>query len=611
MLNHLVEYARREGIDPGIGLKAKTVAWLLLFAEDGRFVGVQSLRSGDRGEGRTFPACPDLTHPEMIGAGAGCRHFLVDSLEVVATLTKDGQVEKKLLDKHAYFVNLLQQASQCEPTMAPLATSLSNDSVLTSIREKLLEHRAKPNDLATVALVCGSGEVRIFVEHDTWQPWWQAFRMALSDARKRRAGGERKAGQRESSQMRCLLSGELIDPMATHNKIEKLSDVGGLSTGDALTSFDKEAFTSFGLEQGANAAMSEAMVKTYVSSLNHLLRNHARRMAGVKFTHWYSGTIPLEDDPILEILEGFGLPRSTDDENADVVDTREADRSVQAESRARQLLDAIRSGQRPDLANYQYFSLALSANSGRVVVRDWMEGQFTDLVVAVAAWFDDLSIVGRDGKDIIRAHKLAALIAATVRELKDAQPSTVASLWRCALNPRCPIPFAIMSQTLQRVRIDIVKKELRSARFALLKAYCNRKEGLPTMTAELNEFETAPAYLCGRILAILAKIQDKVMPDVNVNVVQRFYAAASATPALVLGRLMRNAQIAHLPKIESKGLRVWFDNQLAEVWGQLNRRIPNMLTLEEQTLFAMGYYHQLNARPKTEQAATDLPVATT
>jgi hypothetical protein len=89
--------------------------------------------------------------------------------------------------------------------------------------------------------------------------------------------------------MRCLLSGDLVEPLATHNKIEGLSDVGGLSMGDALTSFDKDAFTSFGLQQGANAAMGEAMVKVYVSALNHLIRHRSYRFAGTKVrSTWYS-----------------------------------------------------------------------------------------------------------------------------------------------------------------------------------------------------------------------------------------------------------------------------------------------------------------------------------
>ena len=101
-------------------------------------------------------------------------------------------------------------------------------------------------------------------------------------------------------------------------------------------------------------------------------------------------------------------------------------------------------------------------------------------------------------------------------------------------------------------------------------------------------------------MAILAAIQRKALPDVGAGIVQRYYAAASATPALVLGRLVRTAQIGHLPKIDG-GLQSWFNGQLADVWSKLSERPPVTLSLEGQTLFAMGFYQQTAKRyDKTE-----------
>ena len=126
------------------------------------------------------------------------------------------------------------------------------------------------------------------------------------------------------------------------------------------------------------------------------------------------------------------------------------------------------------------------------------------------------------------------------------------------------------------------------------------------MNTEFNDHETHPAYLCGTIMAVLAKIQQAAMPNVGAGVVQRYYAAASATPALVLGRLMRTAQIAHLPKIDG-GLRHWYDKHLENVWNKLDQSPPRVLTLEEQTLFAMGYYQKVAklSKPKTEKPQED------
>ena len=613
MLHALLDYAEREDLEAKPGFKLKTVRWLLVFSSDGRFLGVQDLRGDDRkSRGRDFRLCPDLTQPELIAAGAGARHFLVDGLDVVTLLTKDGEIDEKLTAKHEYFVHLLEQASSSLPELAVIATALGDAATLEAIRAKLIEHKAKPTELATFAVPGESDDAAVLVERNDWHPWWRSFRAQLAAARQKRGSGKARKSKAEGMgmpKMRCLLSGELVDPQPTHNKISGLSDVGGQGAGDVLAGFDKDAFRSYGFAQAANAAMGETMVKTYTTALNDLIKRRGRRLAGVKVVYWYSGRVEEDDDILAQVLSGIDVPeRDQADESPS--NAEKARERHQAESRAKRLLDGIRSGddQALKLADFRYYALTLSANSGRVVVRDWMEGSFEELVRVVNAWFEDLAIVRRDGTGTIHAHKFAAVLAAPLRDLKDAPAPLVAALWRCVLKGQ-PIPYQLMAQTLHRVRLDLVQDTApRHARFGLLKAFCNREERIPNMNTELNELETHPAYVCGRIMAILARIQRAALGDVGAGVVQRYYAAASATPALVLGRLVRTAQIAHLPKVGSKGLQIWFENQLADTWAKLNQAPPAALNLEGQTLFAMGYYHQ-QAKPAESSGESEVEQA--
>jgi CRISPR-associated protein Csd1 len=75
--------------------------------------------------------------------------------------------------------------------------------------------------------------------------------------------------------------------------------------------------------------------------------------------------------------------------------------------------------------------------------------------------------------------------------------------------------------------------------------------------------------------------------------VQRFYPAASQTPGLTLGRLVANAR-NHLRKLDG-GLAWWFEERIGEIMGRLRDEIPRTQNLEEQGLFALGYYQQLAA----------------
>ncbi|MBX3423670.1 MAG: type I-C CRISPR-associated protein Cas8c/Csd1 [Pirellulaceae bacterium] len=591
MLHELLEYARRENLASEPGFKSKPVKWLLQFTPDGNWIAPPiDLTDGDkRSKGREFNRCPDLTQPEMISSGS--RHFLADSLDKVVLLTKEEATEKDCA-AHASFVGLLDKASSAIPELAPISATLNNEEILTAIQANLNDLKAKPTDSATIAVSCGH-KPHIFIDSDEWHNWWRGFRGAISQSK------ASNSARKKTIAMRCYLSGELVEPAATQNKVTGLSDVGGQATGDVISSFDKEAFGHFEFEQGQNAAISEEMVKSFTDALNHLIKRRSIRMAETRIVYWYSRDIAAEEDVVRDIFAGAGLDE--DDGNSAKRSTKSepSERQIlQAESTARKLLEAIRSGQRDDLKGCQFFALTLSGNSGRVIIRDWMQGSFEQLVESIDAWFSDLAIVSRDGKNILNRHKFAALLAATVRDLKDVPSPAVATLWRCALNKSRSIPDSMIAQCLHRVRIDIVQDQSpRAARIGLLRAFCIRKPGVPAMTAELDETVDDPAYLSGRIMALLAAVQEAALGNVGAGVVQRYYAAASATPALVLGRLVRTAQIAHLPKLEG-GLRHYFESQLTDVWNRMKSTPPTTLSLEKQTLFAMGYYQQKAVRGK-------------
>lgn len=112
------------------------------------------------------------------------------------------------------------------------------------------------------------------------------------------------------------------------------------------------------------------------------------------------------------------------------------------------------------------------------------------------------------------------------------------------------------------------------------------------MQAYLNEEHPHPAYHCGRLMAVLAEIQRSALPGIGAGVVQRYYAAVSTTPALVLGRLVRTSNF-HLDKIEYRKKRSGLTDVFTGIWGRLKDEIPRVLDLEEQSLFALGFYQQL------------------
>jgi len=388
--------------------------------------------------------------------------------------------------------------------------------------------------------------------------------------------------------MRCFATGELVEPAATHPKITSLADVGASSMGALLVSFDKDALCSYGLKKSTNSAMSGEAAAKYAAAFNEIAHRHAHRQAGSKVLCWFDRDIPAEDNPASWLETGVSAEKE----------------ERQALARARDLFRSARDGRRPDLASASFFCLTASGNAGRVVVRDWIRGSYEELASNTLAWFDDLSVIARDGRQLVKPPKFLAVVGGLVRELKDAPRPLVDALWRTAIRGReYPIPETALAQAVARFRVDIVQDNPSNhARMGLIKAYHIRK-GDSDMAPGLNQEHSSPAYHCGRLMAVLAQLQYRALGDVGAGVVQRYYAAASSTPALVLGRLTRNSRF-HIEKLgkENRGLARYFDKRFAEIWQALDPdHLPATLTLTEQSLFAMGYYHQQAWRKADEE----------
>ena len=577
MLDRLLDYAQSHGLVAEPGFAPKTVRWSLVADREGRFLEAVDL-AAEGSPGRTFAKCPELSQPEIKRGGPGCRHFLVDSADVVVLLADDPD-DPKLRAKHAYFTHLLRQASPVYPQLAALARLLEDEETLEHIRESLRARKAKPTEKVTFAIV---DETPMYpVESDAWHNWWRAFRRNLGAD-----SGRKPARQPEGTMaplVRCLATGDLVEPVATQPKIAGLADVGGLPMGDVLASFKQESFCSYGLSQAANAPVSEEAAADYRAVLNHLLQENFRRLTKAKVVYWFKDRIEPEDDLLSLLFAGEG----------------DIERS--ALGRARELLEALHTGQRPDLAGNRYYALTLSGASGRVMVRDWMEGPFEELAQRIDNWFDHLSIIRRDGAGLAAPPKFLAVLGALVRDLDNLAAPLEATLWRVAVRGDA-IPYQVLAAALGRMKIDILTNEpFNHARAGLLKAF-HVRQGDTAMQPILNEDHPEAAYQCGRLMAVLAALQYRALGDVGAGVVQRYYAAASTTPALVLGRLTRTAQF-HLNKLDP-GLARWFENRLAAIWSRIRDRVPATLALDEQSLFALGYYQQIAAdRQKTQPAA--------
>ena len=236
---------------------------------------------------------------------------------------------------------------------------------------------------------------------------------------------------------------------------------------------------------------------------------------------------------------------------------------------------------------------------------------------------DRLEIV-RPGYDTRALLGINDLLAATVKPaLKDRTPSPLlaGALLRAVLLGE-PYPAQLMNQVELRVRAG---ERVTRARAAIVKAWLlggaeNAKDAENTentrnatdaekaatyeqykeaLSVELNENTTYQPYLLGRLFAVLEGLQQAAHPGINITIRDRFFNAACATPDAVFPQLIMQAQ-ADLREAGG-GFAVSYSKQLGEIFSRFDSEYPVRLSLHDQGIFQVGYYHQTQARYAKKQ----------
>jgi len=564
MLQALISYAERENLGDA-DFETVGVRWLIPLDQDGKLAGgpIPLSENPDDKKPRPKMLPRPFTSPNELNQGTKS-HFLCDTLERATLFLDPKAAEKSEARKvqHRYFQTLLEEAATTCPDesarLHAVLLFLRDEANVTELHRQLNTAKAKPTENATFSV-----DGKNLLDSESLKQFWRKRRNRSSDGRKKR------------KQRVCIATGELSETLDTTEKIKGVP--GGLATGTNLISFDKDSFCSFGLEQAQNAALSAPAELKIRSALNRLIEiSREQRLVFNNTVHLHWTRRPLDYDP-LDLLAN-------------------ADEQVVAA-----LLKSVHTGHQP--ANFDdnaYYALSLSGNGARVMVRDWLESTVPEVRQHIAEWFEDISIVPMEGIGVKRDFKFYALLYGMVRaDLEELPPQLPTQLLHGALRGRStPLPQAALSAALRRQQLDQESK-LNPARIALIKACLLRSPNSKNvhtqqkgeiMTECLNQESRDPAYLCGRLFAIFDRLQYLALGGVNAGVVERYYASASTTPALVMGRLFRNAQF-HLAKAEG-GVAGNVSKDFESISCALGNQFPATLDLEGQGRFALGYYHQ-------------------
>jgi CRISPR-associated protein Csd1 len=578
ILTALKELAEREGLNVNPDFDPCEVRWLVAITPTGSLLGdFQDTLQTSGGKGKTRQRAKVFEIPKRSKRTTQNEaEFLVDKAEYVFGW---GENEKRARKRHELYRDEVRRALEATSDEALAALlrfleSLSRGDVCLAQPEDWEE-----GDLIGFQYSEDPDGPRLISSRPKVREYWHQRRL------------ERDAGASEPRQ--CLVTGQLCVPVRLHPDLKGIPPVSETKGGVPLTSVNGEAFGSYGLEEIGCAPVSLEAADAYEKALNRLLAegypNPKDRTPMPRRNFRLSGAT---------IVVFWGRSESAAlDLFAESI--HDADPEAVAA-----LYGATWKGRQVDLADPSaFYALTLSGGKGRASVRGWFESTVRDVMGNVREHFDDLKIVGPGGK-LQQSFPLWQLLRGTAVQGKDENiaPNLAAVVFEVVLKgwsyPRMLLDASI--RQFRRAEKD-KKKELYATleRAALIKAYLARAKRLkqldsiypdfPEVKPMLDKDCTARAYRLGRLFAVLEKLQADAT-NATTTIRDRFYGAASATPAVVFPQLMRKAPHHY----KNSGRPVFYETLVQQIFCALQppHPFPPTLTLEEQGLFAVGYYHQ-------------------
>lgn len=378
----------------------------------------------------------------------------------------------------------------------------------------------------------------------------------------------------------CLITGQKRSISRLHTKIKLTKDTGPLVSFKTNRGYD-----SYGKEQGYNAQISDDAEFAYTTALNAMLRkdSHNKFIVGNRtFVFWSSSHNDVTEQAEKSLFDLLGFTdKEQDDPNAKI-------------EQVRKVFTSIYSGSLKTSLDDRFYILGLAPNAARIAVVYWSECSLKEFAGKILQHFKDMEIIDTHKVKVPYIGIKDMLAAVTLSgKQSEATPNLPEAIVKSIFQGTA-YPFTLYSTCIRRIRAESGnkdKKAVRIARIAIIKAYLNRiSDNNNKSSIMLDKSNTNQGYLCGRLFAVLDKIQE----DANrINSIrERYMNAASATPASVFATIL-NLSIHHMEKLPNDGIRVYYEKMKQEIMDKMPATgFPTHLDLQDQGRFFIGYYHQ-------------------
>ena len=554
ILKALYDYYNRCDNLPVKGMEEKEIGFLIVLSPEGQFLRFEDCRTG-KDHARVY-----LVKKHVGRSSAAVANYLYDnSAYVLGYSEKSNDKDQLYLDTFKAKIESIANVYPDNKDIIAIRKFYNNsrETILDIISQDVLWEDIKKNlskKYSTFSFRI-EGDLKIVAEKKEI--------LQLEDCDE-----DKKADNL------CLVSGKHGPSV----EITTATMIPGSQAIAKLVAFQvNSGYDSYGKTKCGNAPISEDAEFAYTTALNSMLQKGSRNkfMLGTRtFVFWASNNneASMETEESLFDLLGFS-EEANDDPNANLM-------------KVRKVFESIYSGIMKTGLDDKFYILGLAPNSARIAVVYWSETTLKDFAEKILRHFSDMEIhdTRKDKKPYMGIREIISSVTLGGK-MSDATPNLPEAVVK-SIFEGLPYPQTLYSACIRRIRAE---QKLTITRAAIIKAYLNRQNNNKKIDIMLDKENNNQGYLCGRLFAVLDKIQEDANNISSIR--ERYMNAASATPSAVFATIL-NLSVHHSEKLDG-GRRIYFEKLKQEILDKVSADgFPTHLDLQDQGRFFVGYYHQ-------------------
>ena len=557
ILQALYDYYHRCGDLPRKGMELKEIGFLIVIDKNGNFLRFEDRRI-DKKQAQKF-----LVKKHVGRTSALIANHLYDNSGYVFGYSEKGDVTaqyntfkekvRSIYEHHPDNKDVLAVNKFYQQEQSVILSQMQKDSLWPEIEKNL----SKKYSFFSFLI---QGDTKIVAEKEE----------LLDDDSDKKPTGEQV----------CLVSGK----KGTIVEVTTATMIPGSQAVAKLVSFQTgSGYDSYGKSKGGNAPISEESEFAYTTALNHLLRSDSRNkfMVGTRtFVFWASKSDEAGQKAEDSFFALFGFNDNIDDPNRNI-------------EQVRKVFKSIYSGELRTTSDDIFYILGLAPNSARIAVTYWAEIPIRKFAETICRHFDDMEVI--DTRNEKRPYMSLRNMISTVTlggKVSDATPNLADAVVK-SIFEGLPYPQTLFASCIRRVRAESGDKDRNAVnitRAAIIKAYLNRISRNQNIKVMLDKDNNNQGYLCGRLFAVLDKIQEEANNQHTIR--ERYMNSASSNPATVFATIL-NLSNHHVENLKTEGRKIYFERLKREILSKIDADgFKAQLDLQDQGRFFIGYYHQ-------------------